>query len=174
VWAWVANFVYSRNGIIANRCKKLIEYSAFVAKVCAFDKKLGNKEEAIKEAVKYCAKNIVYLKRFWNFIERRYWVCFSSNRISKTRWLYAIKKVLRKVELTKTRNRPELTDRRINAWICSKNHQAWFRNDCQSRELGIIFSSLVTIIPHKYPYVYTANCLKRNLTEEERCLKIKI
>ena len=39
------------------------EYSVFVAKVRAFIDELGNKEEAIKETVKYCKKHGI-LKEF--------------------------------------------------------------------------------------------------------------
>ena len=53
----VININEGRNGAIANRCKKLAEYSAFVAKARAFVKKLGSREEAVKEAVKYCRKH---------------------------------------------------------------------------------------------------------------------
>ena len=53
----VININEGRNQVIADRCKKLSEYSVFVAKVRAFFNKLGNKEEAIREAVKYCEKH---------------------------------------------------------------------------------------------------------------------
>jgi predicted transposase/invertase (TIGR01784 family) len=45
------------------RCKKLNEYSAFIAKVRYFEKELGNKEEAMKSAIKYCRENDI-LKKF--------------------------------------------------------------------------------------------------------------
>ena len=45
------------------RCKELSEYSAFIAKARSFLKELGNKEEAIKETVKYCQKHGI-LKQF--------------------------------------------------------------------------------------------------------------
>jgi predicted transposase/invertase (TIGR01784 family) len=53
----VININEGRNQAIADRCKKLSEYSVFVAKVRAFFDELGNKEEAIREAVKYCEKH---------------------------------------------------------------------------------------------------------------------
>jgi len=53
----VININEGRNEGIANRCKKLAEYSAFVAKARVFIKELGSKEEAVKEAVKYCEKH---------------------------------------------------------------------------------------------------------------------
>jgi len=59
----VININEGRNGALAARCKKLAEYSAFVAKVRAFEKELGSLEEAIKAAVKYCQKHDI-LKEF--------------------------------------------------------------------------------------------------------------
>jgi predicted transposase/invertase (TIGR01784 family) len=59
----VVNINEGRNGAIAKRCKKLAEYSAFVAKARAFLDKLGSREEAVKEAVKYCQKHGI-LKKF--------------------------------------------------------------------------------------------------------------
>jgi hypothetical protein len=59
----VVNINEGRNGVIAKRCKKLAEYSAFVAKARAFVKELGSREEAVKEAVKYCQKHGI-LKEF--------------------------------------------------------------------------------------------------------------
>ena len=53
----VININEGRNEAIADRCKKLAEYSAFVAKARVFLKELGSKEEAVKEAVKYCEKH---------------------------------------------------------------------------------------------------------------------
>jgi len=38
-------------------CKKLYEYSFFTAKAHAFWKELGNLEEGIKAAIKYCRKH---------------------------------------------------------------------------------------------------------------------
>ena len=59
----VVNINEGRNGAIVKRCKKLAEYSVFVAKARAFVKKLGSREEAVKEAVKYCRKHGI-LKEF--------------------------------------------------------------------------------------------------------------
>ena len=53
----VININEGRNKPIAARCKKLAEYSAFVARARAFEIKLGDREKAIKEAVKYCEKH---------------------------------------------------------------------------------------------------------------------
>jgi len=50
----VININEGRNEEIANRCKKLAEYSAFIAKVRSYEKELGNLEEAMKAAIKYC------------------------------------------------------------------------------------------------------------------------
>ena len=59
----VININEGRNKEIAERCKKLSEYSAFVAKARDFEKELGSREEAIKEVVKYCEKHDI-LKEF--------------------------------------------------------------------------------------------------------------
>ena len=59
----VLNINEGRNREIAGKCKKLSEYSAFVAKVRAFEKELGSRKKAIKEAVKYCQKHDI-LKEF--------------------------------------------------------------------------------------------------------------
>jgi predicted transposase/invertase (TIGR01784 family) len=59
----VININEGRNGAIAKRCKKLAEYSAFVAKARAFLKELGSREDAVKEAVKYCQTHGI-LRRF--------------------------------------------------------------------------------------------------------------
>jgi len=59
----VVNINEGRNVEIARRCKKLSEYSAFVAKVRGFEKELGSRKKAIKEAVKYCRKHDI-LKEF--------------------------------------------------------------------------------------------------------------
>jgi len=55
--AKVFNINEGRNAEVVNRCKKLAEYSAFVAKIHTFWEELGNLEEGIKEAVKYCSKH---------------------------------------------------------------------------------------------------------------------
>ncbi|MDR1870073.1 MAG: Rpn family recombination-promoting nuclease/putative transposase [Treponema sp.] len=59
----VININEGRNREIAERCKKLSEYSAFVAKARVFEKELGSREKAVKEAVKYCEKHDI-LKEF--------------------------------------------------------------------------------------------------------------
>ena len=59
----VVNINEGRNKKIAERCKKLAEYSAFISKARVFMKELGDREEAIKEAVKYCQKHGI-LKEF--------------------------------------------------------------------------------------------------------------
>jgi len=50
----VININEGRNMAIAARCKKLAEYSAFVARVRAFENEFGGREKAIQETVKYC------------------------------------------------------------------------------------------------------------------------
>jgi hypothetical protein len=59
----VININEGRNREIAERCKKLSEYSAFVAKARVFEKELGSREKAVKEVVKYCEKHDI-LKEF--------------------------------------------------------------------------------------------------------------
>jgi predicted transposase/invertase (TIGR01784 family) len=53
----VININEGRNRDIAARCKELSEYSAFVSKARAFIEELGSREEAIREAIKYCEKH---------------------------------------------------------------------------------------------------------------------
>jgi len=55
--AKVININEGRNEAILNRCKKLQEYSAFIAKAHAFWKELGDLEKGIKTAIKYCRKH---------------------------------------------------------------------------------------------------------------------
>jgi len=59
----VLNINEGQNKEIAERCKKLSEYSAFVAKEREFEKELGNREEALKATVQYCQKHDI-LKEF--------------------------------------------------------------------------------------------------------------
>jgi len=60
----VININEGRNEAIAHRCKKLYEYSVFVAKERELEKKLS-REEAIKAAVQYCEKHDI-LKEYLN------------------------------------------------------------------------------------------------------------
>ena len=59
----VININEGRNQGIVDGCKELSEYSVFVARVRAFFKELGNMEEALKAAIKYCEKHDI-LKEF--------------------------------------------------------------------------------------------------------------
>jgi len=59
----VLNINEGKNELIANRCRKLAEYSAFIAKARYFIDELGSMEEGIKAAVKYCQNNAI-LKEF--------------------------------------------------------------------------------------------------------------
>jgi hypothetical protein len=59
----VININEGKNNAIVNRCKKLAEYSAFIGTARTFLKEYTNKEDAIKEAVKYCQKHAI-LKEF--------------------------------------------------------------------------------------------------------------
>ena len=59
----VININEGQNEELVNRCRKLAEYTAFVAKANHYLKKIINREEAIKETVKYCLKYDI-LKEF--------------------------------------------------------------------------------------------------------------
>ena len=59
----VININAGRNEDLVRRCKKLAEYSIFVAKARALLKELSNREKAIKETVEYCQKHSI-LKEF--------------------------------------------------------------------------------------------------------------
>jgi len=59
----VININEGSNTDLVKRCKKLSEYSAFIAKARSFQKELGNREEAIKATVNYCEKHGI-LKEF--------------------------------------------------------------------------------------------------------------
>ena len=53
----VLNINEGRNAVIVNRCRKLAEYSAFMARIYTHWKETGDLEEAIKKAIKYCEKH---------------------------------------------------------------------------------------------------------------------
>ena len=53
----VININEGKNGALISRCRKLAEYSSFIAKIRSLIKELGNMEEAIREAVKYCHRH---------------------------------------------------------------------------------------------------------------------
>jgi len=59
----VININEGKNEAIVSRCKKLSEYSAFVAKVYALFEELEDRDETFNEAVKYCQKHDI-LKEF--------------------------------------------------------------------------------------------------------------
>jgi hypothetical protein len=59
----VLNINEGRNDAIARRCRKLAEYSAFIAKARDFERELGDREEALKAAIKYCREHDI-LKEF--------------------------------------------------------------------------------------------------------------
>ena len=59
----VININQGKNEGIAGKCKTLGGYSAFVDKVREFEKELGDREEAIKKAVRYCRDHDI-LKEF--------------------------------------------------------------------------------------------------------------
>jgi predicted transposase/invertase (TIGR01784 family) len=59
----VININEGRNVEIAKRCKKLAEYSAFIARVREFSNKTGDLKEAVETSVKYCQKHDI-LKQF--------------------------------------------------------------------------------------------------------------
>ncbi|MCL2444480.1 MAG: Rpn family recombination-promoting nuclease/putative transposase [Treponema sp.] len=58
----VININEGKNEAIVTRCKKLHEYSIFIAKAHAFWKESGNLEEGIKSAIKYCRKHDILNK----------------------------------------------------------------------------------------------------------------
>ncbi|MCL2411085.1 MAG: Rpn family recombination-promoting nuclease/putative transposase [Treponema sp.] len=59
----VLNINEGRNEELLNRCKKLSEYTTFMAKVRELRKEMENKTEAVNEAVKYCHRYAI-LKEF--------------------------------------------------------------------------------------------------------------
>lgn len=59
----VININEGKNEKIAGRCKKLAEYSAFIAKMRTLEQELGDKGEAMKTAIKYCQEHDI-LKEF--------------------------------------------------------------------------------------------------------------
>jgi predicted transposase/invertase (TIGR01784 family) len=59
----VININEGKNAEIVNRCKKLSDYCAFVAKVRNLEKESGSREDAVKSAIKYCQKHGI-LKEF--------------------------------------------------------------------------------------------------------------
>ena len=59
----VININEGKNEVIVSRCKKLSEYSAFVAKVNASFDEFEDRDEAFCEALKYCQKHDI-LKEF--------------------------------------------------------------------------------------------------------------
>jgi hypothetical protein len=61
--AQVININQGRNEAIARRCKRLNEYSAFIAKARDYERELGNRGEALKQAIKYCREHEI-LKKF--------------------------------------------------------------------------------------------------------------
>ena len=61
--AKVVNINHGRNESIVKRCKTLASYSAFVGKVQEHERENMDREEAIKQAVKYCLENDI-LKEF--------------------------------------------------------------------------------------------------------------
>ena len=53
----VINITEGKNQAILNSCKKLAEYSAFIAKIHTLWAEFGNLERAIKESIKYCSRH---------------------------------------------------------------------------------------------------------------------
>ena len=53
----VLNINEGRNEAIVNRCRKLAEYTSFMARIHAYRDELGGLEEGIKEAIRYCHKH---------------------------------------------------------------------------------------------------------------------
>ena len=59
----VVNINQGKNGALAQKCETLAGYSVFTAKVREFEKELGDRTEAMRQAVKYCRDNDI-LKKF--------------------------------------------------------------------------------------------------------------
>ena len=59
----VININEGRNTDIASRCRKLYEYSAFIAKIREYERELGDKSEAMKKAINYCLNHDI-MKEF--------------------------------------------------------------------------------------------------------------
>jgi hypothetical protein len=59
----VININEGKNEEIANRCKKLAEYSIFIATARTFEDKLNSREEGIRAAIKYCSKHDILKKQ---------------------------------------------------------------------------------------------------------------
>jgi hypothetical protein len=59
----VININEGRNEEVVKRCTVLNGYSAFVARVREYERELGNKEEAMKAAIRYCREHDI-LKEF--------------------------------------------------------------------------------------------------------------
>jgi len=55
----VFNINEGRNEIIMNRCRKLAEYSILISKIHTFWNELGDLEEGIKKAIKFCHKHAI-------------------------------------------------------------------------------------------------------------------
>ena len=53
----VININEGRNTEISGKCRRLAEYSAFIAKVRAFELELGDKGAAMKAGIKYCLEH---------------------------------------------------------------------------------------------------------------------
>jgi len=59
----VININEGCNNAIGQRCKRLAEYSAFIAKVRSFVREMGDREAAMRAAIEYCRKHAI-LKEF--------------------------------------------------------------------------------------------------------------
>ena len=55
----VLNINEGRNKTIVSRCRKLAEYSEFIARIHGYWKELGDLEEGIKKAIKYCHRRAI-------------------------------------------------------------------------------------------------------------------
>jgi predicted transposase/invertase (TIGR01784 family) len=53
----VININEGQNEAIVRRCKTLAQYSAFIDKVRSFTKELGDREEGMKAAIRYCCEH---------------------------------------------------------------------------------------------------------------------
>jgi hypothetical protein len=53
----VLNINEGKNEAVARKCKTLADYSVFIAREREFEKELGNREEALKAAMRYCREH---------------------------------------------------------------------------------------------------------------------
>ena len=55
----VININEGRNTELVDKCRKLAEYSTLIAKIRTYERELGDKEAAMKAAIKFCLDNAI-------------------------------------------------------------------------------------------------------------------